>query len=219
LPVFTTISQIAETTSISKPKPATAQGNDIAEPPKNAEITPEPRNSPVSRMEDNERRNRRHHSENLATPSISGMLKGTGLSPVSEPNVPIPKAIVTSHEDSFDLSQLLVAWKDFANKVDAAQLKSALSVREPILHDDFCIEYNLDNEVQRKRIVMDVKSKLLGHLHKVLNNEHVTVEFNVSENLEDIINKPYTDQERFNSMAAKYPALSMMKNKFGLDFE
>jgi DNA polymerase-3 subunit gamma/tau len=218
-PVFNTIAGTPSSTSVSVSSPISIPDKDISVPSQGTEKTKEPQYSPVSRTTDAERRSRRQHSENLATPSISGMLKGTGLSPVSEPNVQMPKAKVTSPEEPFNLSQLLIAWKDFADTVDAAQLKSALSVREPILLDDFCIEYNLDNEVQRKRIIMDVKSKLLAYLHKILKNEHITIEFNVSENLEEIMNKPYTDQEKFNSMAAKYPALSLMKSKFGLDFE
>lgn len=217
MPVFDTIAKVPDIIPIVTTAPPA--GKEIPESPKNQVITSQPPNSPVTRTDDTERRNRRQHSENLATPSIAGMLKGTGLSTVSEPSLQIPKENAKLNEEPFDLSKLLVAWKDFAETVDAAQLKSALSVREPILLDNYCIEYNLDNEVQRKRIVLDVKSKLLGHLHKILNNEHITIVFNVSENLEEVMNKPYTDQEKLNSMAARYPALSLLKSRFGLDFE
>jgi DNA polymerase-3 subunit gamma/tau len=117
------------------------------------------------------------------------------------------------------MAQLLHAWKDFANSVEAAQLKSALSVWEPMLDEDLNVVYNLDNEVQRQRIVLDLKPKLLAHLHKALHNEKIMVEFIVTENKDEILNKPYTNQEKFNVLAAKYPVLGIMKQRLGLDFE
>lgn len=113
----------------------------------------------------------------------------------------------------------MLAWKAFADTVDAAQLRSALAVREPLLLDRFVVEYHLDNEVQRQRIVLDLKSKLLAFLHQALQNERIEINFNVTENQEEIANKPYTDQEKFNFLLAKYPLLGDMKSKFGLDFE
>ena len=122
-------------------------------------------------------------------------------------------------EHPFDQNELSDAWNIFAGTVDAAQLKSALSVREPILHENSCIVYNLDNEVQRQRITLDLKPKLLAYLHKVLKNDRISIEFNVTESQEEILNKPYTEQEKFNTLAAKYPALGILKQRFGLDFE
>ena len=138
---------------------------------------------------------------------------------VSEPAHASVKSKEIQKEQPFDSDQLTKAWKAFADTVDAAQLKSALSVREPILLDNFRVGYNLDNEVQRHRIVQDLKPKLLACLHKVLQNDQIDIEFNVVENLEQIMNKPYTDQEKFKSMLEKYPVLGIMKQRFGLDFE
>ncbi len=191
--------------SVTQPQPALS-----------VPLSPE---APVSLITDTDRRNKRLRSENLSTPSISGMLNGTGSPGVSEPDPRLSKEVKLLKEELFDAGQLTKAWKDFAETVDAAQLRSALSVREPVIHDNFCVVYNLDNEVQRQRITQDLKPKLLAYLHKIMHNDHITVEFNVTENLEEIINKPYTDQEKFNTLAAKYPILGQMKNRFGLDFE
>ncbi|MCL6101912.1 MAG: hypothetical protein M1292_05395 [Bacteroidetes bacterium] len=171
----------------------------------------------VSRLTDSERRTRSRHSDILSTPSISGMMNGS-LPGVSEPAHATMKRKEIPKEQPFDSAQLTKAWKAFADTVDAAQLKSALSVREPILVDNFRVEYNLDNEVQRHRIVQDLKPKLLACLQKVLQNDQIYIEFKVVENLEEIKNKPYTDQEKFNSLMEKYPVLGVMKQRFGLDF-
>ena len=178
---------------------------------------PEPKTPPANRLTDADRRTRQQHKENLSTPSIAGMM--SGLSGISEPDVPAFENKEELKDHPFDSDQLSLAWKAFAEKVDAAQLKSALSVREPVLLDNFQVEYNLDNEVQRKRIVLDVKPKLLAYLHQSLHNELIMVDFNVTENLQEIINKPYTDQEKYNSLVSKYPVLGIMKQRFGLDFE
>lgn len=206
--------------------PVFKPGDQAAIPARKAETTALPnvnaplaKEPPVSRVTDLERRTRSRHNQNLSTPSISGMLNGGNLSEVSEPNPTLPKSSETLKEQTFDSGQLTKAWKSFAETVDAAQLKSALSVREPVLLENFLVEYNLDNEVQRQRIVMDLKSKLLAYLHQALHNERIDVKFNVTENLEEIKNKPYTDQEKFNALLEKYPVLGIMKQRFGLDFE
>lgn len=165
------------------------------------------------------KKTRRAHLEHLATPSITGMLKGDQLSAVSEPGQGLTGGEVKARNHPFDSNQLAAAWKSFAESVEAGQLKSALSVREPIILENFSVEYNLDNEVQKQRIVLDLKPKLLAHLHRELRNELIGIEFNVTENKEEILNKPYTDQEKFNTLAAKFPALNLLKQKFGLDFE
>jgi DNA polymerase III subunit gamma/tau len=174
---------------------------------------------PISRMSDSERRSRYLHSENLSTPSISGMLSGKNLSEVAEPSASslIEKGV--ARERPFDLQQLVKAWREFAETVDAAQLKSALSVRDPVINENFDISYNLDNEVQYQRITQDLKPKLLAFLLRELHNEQINLEFIVSENIQEIINKPYTNQEKFNVLLSKYPIVGMMRQRFGLDFE
>ena len=207
--------------------PIAASGNEvviasqsaIALPPVQAAISNTPvKSGPVSHLSDKDRRSRYLKTENLSTPSISGMLNGDHLD-ASEPESTLPNSNTTQHERSFDAAQLVKAWSAFAETVDAAQLKSALSVREPILTANFVVLYSLDNEVQRQRITLDVKPKLLAHLHTALHNDQVTVEFNVTENEEEIMNKPYTNQEKFNALAARYAILNTMKQRFGLDFE
>lgn len=147
------------------------------------------------------------------------MLKGDHLKEVAEPGSAFSMGKESYKEHPFDAGQLSQAWKSFADSVEAGQLKSALSVREPLLLENYCVTYNLDNEVQKQRIILDLKPKLLAHLHRELHNELINIEFNVTENKDEIMNKPYTDQEKFNTLAAKYPLLSLLKQKFGLDFE
>jgi DNA polymerase-3 subunit gamma/tau len=187
------------------------------------EVTPakvaRPDNPPKNLPAEPVKKTRRAHMEHLSTPSISGMLRGEQLPGVSEPGSPLSVGRENAPDQSFDAVQLATAWKSFAESVEAGQLKSALSVREPILLDNFSVEYNLDNEVQKQRIIQDLKPKLLAHLHRELRNELISIEFNVTENKDEILNKPYTEQEKFNTLALKFPALGILKQRFGLDFE
>jgi DNA polymerase-3 subunit gamma/tau len=181
-------------------------------------LTPVAKSLPVGQLTDKDRRSRYMKTENLSTPSISGMLNGDHLD-ASAPEIPLLSSNSKLKVQSFESDELINAWKAFAETVDAAQLKSALSVREPMLNDNFSVTYSLDNEVQHQRITQDIKPKLLSHLHRVLNNDQVTVDFIVTENLEEIMNKPYTNQEKFNALASRYSALNTMKQRFGLDFD
>lgn len=197
-------------------------GQGAKEEPNSAKVTtPEPgkKTPPVSRMSDSERRSRYLHTENLSTPSISGMLSGRDLSGVSEPAPGLQKDSGITKERPFDLDLLVKAWREFAETVEAAQLKSALSVRDPILNENFDISYDLDNEVQRQRITLDVKPKLIAFLSRKLHNEQISVQFNVTEHTQEILDKPYTNQEKFNVLVAKYPVVGIMRQHFGLEFE
>lgn len=187
--------------------------------PKPPEIVPGIPVNPSVAPTEPVKRARRLHGDHLSTPSISGMLKGDQLEAVAEPGQELSGNKELLKNQKFTNEQLLEAWKTFADSVEAAQLKSALSVREPQLLDNNRVEYNLDNEVQRQRIILDLKPKLLGHLHAALHNELIDIDFRVTENKEEIMNKPYTDQEKFNTLAAKYPVLTALKQRFGLDFE
>lgn len=103
--------------------------------------------------------------------------------------------------------------------IDAPQLKSALSSRLPLLTDEWRIIYELDNELQNQRIVLELKPQLLGFLRQNLENEKIEIEFTIIENKDYKPDIPYTDGEKWQALAEKYPALISLKNKFGLDFQ
>lgn len=107
----------------------------------------------------------------------------------------------------------------FVENIDAPQLKSALSSREPKLNDQWRIEYYLDNELQLQRLTLDLKPKLLGHLRKTLSNDLIEIEFLILAHEDEKPSVPYTESEKWQSLVEKYPSLSSLKTKFGLDFE
>jgi len=104
-------------------------------------------------------------------------------------------------------------------KIDAPQLKSALSSREPKLNDNWSIEYDLDNEMQLQRLTLELKPKLLGYLRQEFKNESIEIAFLVSDVKDQKPSVPYTESEKWQALVEKYPALATLKTKFGLDFE
>jgi hypothetical protein len=119
----------------------------------------------------------------------------------------------------FSQMELIEVWKDFVKKIDAPQLKSALSAREPSLGDNWQILYELDTELQFNRLTFDLKPKLLGYLRSRLNNEAIEIHFTISDCMGQQPHIPFTDSERWDLLVEKYPALAILRSKFGLDFE
>ncbi len=157
----------------------------------------------------------------ISTPSILDALKdeeeSTASPSVSEDDQ--SKYIKKEANKSFLQAQLLEAWKDFVSTIDAPQLKSALGTREPELINQWQIEYVLDTELQYNRLTLDLKPKLLGFLRRRFENESIEILFKVSDQTINKSEVPYTDEERWNLLVTRYPSLSGLKSKFGLDFE
>ncbi len=156
----------------------------------------------------------------IATTSIFGLLNGDTAEETSTSatqSILGQKSVIL--KESFTAESLVSVWKQFVEQVDAPQLKSALGSREPVLKENWRIEYSLDNDLQLQRITMDLKPKLIGFLHRNLKNELIEIDFNVVVSTEEIAHRPYTDTEKWNVLAEKYPALSVLKTKFNLDFE
>ncbi len=156
-----------------------------------------------------------------ATPSILDALND--LSKESELGI-IADSTATSYGEKqtakpFELAELLVAWLTFVGTVEAPQLKSALSAREPQIIGEWEILYELDTELQYNRLTLDLKPKLLGFLRRQLENQAIEITFQVSDDLSPISDIPYTDEEKWNVLVSKYPSLALLKSKFGLDFE
>ena len=120
---------------------------------------------------------------------------------------------------SFSRDELLEAWKSFVATIDAPQLKSALNAREPYLTGPGQIEFELDTELQFNRLTLDLKPKLLGYLRRRFENESIEILFTVSDGKGIQSGIPYTEEERWNLLVSRYPALATLKSKFGLDFE
>ncbi len=160
-------------------------------------------------------------SEAFSIPSISEALRDDF--PKKEKNKPGKSEIELLQEtpqlNPFTQDQLTLKWKNFVENIDAPQLKSALSSRTPLLKEDWKIGYELDNDLQNQRITLELKPQLLGFLRSQFGNEAIEIEFIICENNDFKPDVPYTDTEKWQALAEKYPSLISLKNRFGLDFQ
>ncbi len=148
---------------------------------------------------------------------------------MKEPSVAQEKESALIHDKSntglpqkiqpFSVEDLVKSWRKFVDKIDAPQLKSALSTREPVIQDQWIVSYELDNELQLQRLTLDLKPKLLGYLRRHLNNDAIDIKFSVLPHHDTDSSVPFTDSEKWQALIEKYPSLAYLKTKFGLDFE
>lgn len=157
----------------------------------------------------------------FATPSISGALRESAAIHEKESFYVQDKSSSGTKikNNSFSREELTKVWKRYVEKIEAPQLKSALSIKEPMLREKWNVEYELDNELQLQRLTLDIKPKLLGWLREHLNNESIDINFTISPNQETGTSVPYTESEKWQTLVDKYPSLASLKSKFGLDFE
>jgi DNA polymerase-3 subunit gamma/tau len=188
----------------------TAQSGSLTAPPITQKFPNQIAHRPVKRMPG---------KEAFVIPSISEALKDSSEikeNITSIPNIASQKQI---QENPFTQEQLVEVWKNFTERIDAPQLKSALSCRLPLLQENWLISYDLDNELQNQRITLEWKPQLLGYLRQMLVNEKIEIVFKILDIVDNTTSIPYTDAEKWEVLAQKYPALISLKNRFGLDFQ
>ena len=115
--------------------------------------------------------------DGFATPSIMDALRDE---PKKEENGALIKesgssTVKSIPENPFSQIELGEAWKSFVEEIDAAQLKSALSAREPVLGEKWQVQYELDSELQLTRLTLNLKPQLLGCLRETFRNEAIEI--------------------------------------------
>lgn len=132
----------------------------------------------------------------------------------NEPETEVEEIPITT---DFDQNKLTGIWKQFviAYKSKSPSFSNAIGKYEPVLKDDFKIEYKVDNILIAKD-VLNVTS-LLEFLKKELNNNQITLKPVLPGKKESKI--AYTDREKFEEMAKKYPGLIKLKEQLNLELE
>jgi len=135
---------------------------------------------------------------------------------VEEPAAGIEK--VTPEKD-FTIDDLLKSWNDYAMslKDDSPRISITLQSVLPELMADRSILLKLDNSTLKESFDHSFKAKLEHHLRKTLLNSSITIN-TVVESTErgEIL---YSNDQKFNHLAAKNPALKDLRRTFNLEFE
>jgi DNA polymerase-3 subunit gamma/tau len=123
---------------------------------------------------------------------------------------------------SFTREQLIMKWQQFAYTLKESGQETfhhAMLKREPILNQDFVVEFFVDNQIVFE-MLQPTMNVLLDHLQRELNNFSIKLQLQV-ETIETVnaTNKPVTGKDRFRILAKRNPNLLTLKNLFNLDIE
>ena len=132
----------------------------------------------------------------------------------TEPETEKTEAAITTE---FDQENLLKVWSNFINfyKVKAPSFASAIAKYQPELKDNFVIEYKVANKLIAND-TLNVAS-MLEYLKKELNNNQITLKPVIVEKTSKKV--AYTDREKYEEMAEKYPGLVDLKERLNLELD
>ncbi|MBN2681246.1 MAG: DNA polymerase III subunit gamma/tau [Bacteroidales bacterium] len=121
----------------------------------------------------------------------------------------------------FDNEQLIDNLKSFSSQFEKTKprLFNALTSCSPTLLDDFAVEVSFINDLQES-IFNDVKFDFLEFLKENLHNNQISIVTKIESKLDDkqLVNRLYTDDDKFKFMCTQNPDLAVMKDVFKLDF-
>jgi DNA polymerase-3 subunit gamma/tau len=122
-------------------------------------------------------------------------------------------------KEDFGMDSFLKYWTDYAAKLKAENkhnVLSAFNVNTPTMLKPYVFEIIVGNKVQES-LFFNEKPYILNFLRSSLKN--FDIELNVRVDEQVVVKKPYTNQEKYQYMAAKNPQLAELKKRFNLDFD
>ncbi len=122
-------------------------------------------------------------------------------------------------KEKFSPEELRSTWNKYgfqARKRGKQGLYVTLSKHIPELKENFRIEFEIDNEIQKIELDAE-KADLLSYLRQSLNNYSISLDLKI--NKEDTGIKHLTSKDKFLKMAEKNPALNQLRERLNLDIE
>lgn len=140
----------------------------------------------------------------------------TGKSPaVHEPEVkPLTPA---AEKIEFNSESFSAAWQEYVETIngDGPRIISMFKSIKPEMEDEHTIRIHLNNAAQKDLFVQNYKPGLLNFLENkfIVSELEIETAVDLSET-EDLL---YTDEQKYNYLQNKYPALKDFKKSFNLD--
>ncbi|HLF35507.1 MAG TPA: DNA polymerase III subunit gamma/tau [Cyclobacteriaceae bacterium] len=118
--------------------------------------------------------------------------------------------------NKFSMTQLKEAWNEFTEylKKQSNEIEYKLMERDFTLEEDHKIILPIDNIIEED-ILARFKQDLLKHLRTNLKNDQVNIETKLKKS--ESGKKLFTNTDKFQYLAKKYPTLNDLKSKLGLD--
>jgi DNA polymerase III subunit gamma/tau len=119
----------------------------------------------------------------------------------------------------FTAEKFRSAWADFTEEVitDGPRIASMFKSIKPEVHPDNTITIHLSNVDQSDLFVRNYKQRLVSFLTDRFRNTDIQIEARVDTAESDGI--IYSDEQKYNYLVSKYPALKEIRKAFNLDFE
>lgn len=152
------------------------------------------------------------------TVSLSGM--GVSLSSITskkeeENSSPGSEAQQQNGKNLFTESELVNAWKDYADSLNEEKLlKNTMTLYHPRMLSDTLFEVEVNTELN-KQYLTDHSIALLSFLREKLRNDDITMTIRIAET--NAIKKPLTSREIFDEMVQQNPSLQKLSDEFGLE--
>ncbi len=120
-------------------------------------------------------------------------------------------------KEEFNATSFEIAWKEFTEKLkgEGTRIVSMFKTLKPEVENDQLIKIHLSNAAQKDLFVMNYKQRLINFLGNkfILNNLDVETIVDLSESNEIL----YSDEQKYNYLISKYPAMKDIKKAFNLD--
>ncbi len=122
--------------------------------------------------------------------------------------------------EPYNEEQLIAVWNEIANQFKKSNFinKYVMMNREFHLIEGL-IHLKVENEVQVQQFNETIRLELLTTLRDKLKNSQIDIVLDVLPDEENAKRSLYTQEDKYNHLAAKYPILVEMKQTFGLDYE
>jgi DNA polymerase III subunit gamma/tau len=117
----------------------------------------------------------------------------------------------------FSAAALESAWIEFIDQMkgEGTRIISMFRSVNPQVENDQVIRIHFNNAAQRDTFVQNYKQRLLSFLKSKFIPDEIDIETEVD--LTETEEIPYTDEQKYNYLAGKYPVLKEMKRNFNLD--
>jgi DNA polymerase-3 subunit gamma/tau len=126
----------------------------------------------------------------------------------------------TSQNKIFTSEELAAVWKQLADEFQAANLiNKYVMMNRPIELIDHIIHLKVENEVQVQQFNENIRLEILGKIRERLQNFQIDIALDVIASEKSDKKMLYTQSDKYEFLAQKYPLLSEMKQKLGLDHE
>jgi DNA polymerase III subunit gamma/tau len=163
-------------------------------------------------------------------PQIAPSVKSSGLKttkiivPIKEIAPEVKEGSLTNSTNfknkPFTLSELQLKWNEFIKKLEVEERYSEIVwLNRTLALQETTVQIKVDNELQKAMLAEGgVQEEIILFLRNNLENKELKLSVLIAEKGEEK-KMIYTQAEKFNHLAEKNPALLLLKNALGLDYD